>query len=57
MGDVPAGNMRHEYYLHVSENSPLIKKSSYPEAVGVRTLFVKGQFGAHTPPTNMWGQH
>lgn len=57
MGDMPAGNMCHKYYLWVSENSPLIRKNSYPKAVGMRTPFVKGQSGAQTPPTNMWGQH
>lgn len=57
MGDIPAGNMCHEYYLRVSENSPLIRKNSYPEDVAVHTVFVKGQSGAQTPPTNMWGQH
>ena len=54
---MPAGNMCHEYYLRVSENSPLITKSSYPKVVGMHTPFVKGKSGAQTPPTNMWRQH
>lgn len=53
MGDISAGNMCHEYYLHVSENSPLIRKSSYPKVVGMHTPFFKGQSGAQTPPTNV----
>lgn len=57
MGDIPAGNMCRECYLRVSENSPLIRESSYPEVVAMHTSFVKGQSGALTPPTNMWGHH
>lgn len=33
--------MCYECYLHVSENSPLIRKSSYPDVVGMHTPFDK----------------
>lgn len=42
MDEVPADNVCHMYYLCVSENCSLIRRSSHSEVVGMHTLFITG---------------